>query len=510
MLQIKHLTITHKKDLRVLLRDFSLVLAPGDKAVLLGEEGNGKSTLLKWIYDPALVSAYVETEGERICSGKLAWLPQEPSQEEKRQSIYDYFSACSAFWDTAPGDLRRLARDLCFPQELFYSDQPLSTLSGGERIKLQLSRLLLEQPDVLLLDEPSNDLDLETLDWLERQILAFSGVVLFISHDETLIERTANRIVLLEQLHHKTESRWSVSNLPYAAFRDERRRGYDKQEQLAYSERREERKAMEKFRRIQQRVEHEQRVIGRDDPHGGRLLKKKMASVKATQRRYEREHEQLTAFPEVESAINIRLNRLQPLPAGRTVMELDLPELRTEDGSRLLAKNIHLTLRGPEKLCLIGKNGVGKSTLLRHILRELEAKETLRVCYMPQNYEELLDFEQTPTEFLAPSGEKESVTEARTCLGALRFTALEMERPIGRLSGGQRAKLLLLRLTLSGANVLFLDEPTRNFSPLSGPEIRSLLRAFPGAILSVSHDRKFIGEVCTRVLRLTEKGLEPV
>ena len=510
MLQIKHLTISHKKDLRVLLRDFSLVLAPGDKAVLLGEEGNGKSTLLKWIYDPALVADYVEAEGERICRGKAAWLPQELQPEERRQSVYGYFSACPAFWDSTPGELRRMARELGFPCELFYSEQPLSTLSGGERVKIQLARLLLERPDVLLLDEPSNDLDMDTLDWLEQRILAFEGVVLFISHDETLIERTANRIVLLEQLHHKTESRWSVSSLPYAAFRDERRRSYDKQEQLATGERREERKAMEKFRRIQQRVEHEQRVISRDDPHGGRLLKKKMASVKATQRRYEREHENLTAFPEVESAINIRLNRLQPLPAGRTVVELELPELWTEDGGRLLAQNVRLTVRGPEKLCLIGNNGAGKSTLLRRILRELEVQTALRVCYMPQNYEELLDFEQTPTEFLAPSGEKEAVTEARTCLGALRFTALETERPIGRLSGGQKAKLLLLRLTLSGANVLVLDEPTRNFSPLSGPEIRGLLRAFPGAILSVSHDRKFIGEVCTRVLRLTEYGLEPV
>ena len=97
MLQIKHLTITHKKDLRVLLRDFSLTLAPGDKTVLLGEEGNGKSTLLKWIYDPALVGDYVEAEGERVCAGKLGWLPQELDGGERAQSVYTFFSACDAF-----------------------------------------------------------------------------------------------------------------------------------------------------------------------------------------------------------------------------------------------------------------------------------------------------------------------------------------------------------------------------------------------------------------------------
>lgn len=510
MLQIRNLTISHKKDLRVLLRDFSLLLAPGDKAVLLGEEGNGKSTLLKWIYDPALVQDYAEAEGERVFSGKAAWLPQELSREEKAQSVYAFFSACDAFWDTDPGRLHRLFRELGLPQELCYSEQSMGSLSGGERVKVQMARLKLEQPDLLLLDEPSNDIDLETLAWLEREIRDFPGAVLFISHDETLIERAANRIVLLEQLHHKTISRWSVSNLPYAAFLEARRRGYDKQEQLAVSERREERIALEKFRRIQQRVEHEQKTISRSDPHGGRLLKKKMASVKAMERRYAREHEELTAFPEVESAIAIRFNRAGALPAGRTVLELDLPILYCEDGEGVLARDLRLTVRGPEKLCLIGRNGAGKSTLLRRIARMLAERDNLRTLYMPQEYEELLDPGQTPVEFLVPSGERAAVTEARSCLGSLRFTAQEMERPIRMLSGGQKAKLLLLRLALSEADVLLLDEPTRNFSPLSGPEIRAMLRAFPGAILAISHDRKFIAEVCDRVCRLTPAGLEPV
>ena len=332
--------------------------------------------------------------------------------------------------------------------------------------------------------------------------------MLFISHDETLIERTANRVVLLEQLHHKTIARWSVVNTDYAAFASARRRSFEKQEQLALSERREEREAMERFRRIQQRVEHEQRTISRDDPHGGRLLKKKMASVKALERRYEREHAERTERPETESAISVRLNEQKPLPAGRTVLELTLPELRTEDGGRLLARDLHLSVRGAQKLCIVGRNGCGKSTLLRRIERELRERENLRVFYMPQNYEELLDGEQTPVDFLAPSGEKEERTRVRTFLGSMRYTVQETARPIRELSGGQKAKVLLLKMALTETDVLLLDEPTRNFSPLSGPEIRAMLRAFPGAILSVSHDRKFIDEVCGAVYRLSEEGLE--
>ena len=216
----------------------------------------------------------------------------------------------------------------------------------------------------------------------------------------------------------------------------------------------------------------------------------------------------MTEIPVAEDAINIKLNYQLPMPAGRTVLSLTLPELRSEDGGRVLAKNLSLRVQGPEKVCLIGRNGAGKSTLLRHIVRELAGRENLHVCYMPQNYDELLDMAQTPVDFLAPTGDKAAVTEARTYLGAMHYTTQEMERPIAALSGGQRAKVLLLKLGLTATDVLLLDEPTRNFSPLSGPEIRAMLRDFPGAIIAVSHDRKFIAEVCTRVLRLTENGLE--
>ena len=126
---------------------------------------------------------------------------------------------------------------------------------------------------------------------------------------------------------------------------------------------------------------------------------------------------------------------------------------------------------------------------------------------MPQNYEDLLELSLTPVEYLAPSGDKDETTRIRTYLGAMKYTADEMSHPIRDLSGGQKAKVLLLKMSVSGADVLILDEPTRNFSPLSGPVIRQMLRAFPGAIISVSHDRKYIDEVCDKIYRLTEDGL---
>jgi ATPase subunit of ABC transporter with duplicated ATPase domains len=143
------------------------------------------------------------------------------------------------------------------------------------------------------------------------------------------------------------------------------------------------------------------------------------------------------------------------------------------------------------------------------IAEEMRRRTDVTACFMPQTYEEALPWDITPVDFLAPSGEKEEVTTARTFLGAMKYTAEEMFHPAGELSGGQKAKLLLLKISLTEADVLILDEPTRNLSPLSGPEIRDILRGFPGAIISVSHDRKYITEVCDKIYRLTPDGLSP-
>lgn len=185
-----------------------------------------------------------------------------------------------------------------------------------------------------------------------------------------------------------------------------------------------------------------------------------------------------------------------------TVIEYTLAKLTTRDEKRILAEDINLKIRGSEKICIIGANGVGKTTLLRKIAEELSQRDDIKAEYMPQNYEEILDLDMTPVDFLDKSGDKEERTRIRTYLGSLKYTADEMEHPIRELSGGQKAKVLLLSMSLSGANVLILDEPTRNFSPLSGPVIRKMLREFPGAIISISHDRKYIDEVCDKIYEL--------
>ncbi len=516
MIQVKNLHLMHKKDLRTLLDDFSFALNPGDKAVVIGEEGNGKSTLLKWLVNPALVEDYVEAEGERITGGaRIGYLPQELPEEEKGRTIYEFFCGEEEFFLHDPGELGRLAKELGLPADFYYGEQKMYTLSGGEKVKAQMARLLLGKPDVFLLDEPSNDIDIDTLEWMERFISETRQPVLYISHDETLIERTANVVIHLEQIRRKTVSRHTVARMPYREYLSHRENVMDNQMQMALDERRQERIRREKLNRIMQRVEHEQNVISRQNPHGGRLLKKKMKAVKSMEKRFDKAAGQMTERPEEEEAILLRFSPDIRLPAGKTVLDFHLDALPAGKGtecgpSRVLARNIHLLVRGPEKICMIGRNGVGKTTLLKRIAAELLARQDIKAAYMPQNYEELLDLNKTPVEYLSESGHKEEITKIRTWLGSMKYTADEMEHPIRELSGGQKAKIFLLKMNLSGANVLILDEPTRNFSPLSNPVIRQVLRDFGGAIISISHDRKYIGEVCETVYQLTEDGLHRV
>ena len=510
MLQIKNLTITHKKDLRIILNDFSCTLNDRDKAVIIGEEGNGKSTLLKWIYYNKLVDDYCETKGEIIkAKERVAYLPQELPVEYLKLSIYEFFMQEENFLSQTPKALGKMAKDFNLPSDFFYNEQLMETLSGGEKVKAGLMKLLFSKPTVLLLDEPSNDLDVETLEFLENIIKDWKHIVLFISHDEVLIENTANMIIHLEQIQRKTISKYTVARLSYPTYKEERLTAFEVQEKQYKNDKCAKKIRDEKLKRIYQSVDHAQATISRRNPAGGRLLKKKMHSIKSMAHRFEREDENMTNKPEKEDAIFFKLgNKDSVVPAGKTIIEYELSKLFTTDGQRVLAENIFLKIRGPEKICITGKNGAGKTTLLHKIAENLLARTDIKAEYMPQNYEELLRLDITPVEYLCPSGNKEESTKIRTYLGSLNYTADEMEHSISELSGGQKAKIFLLKMSLSSANVLILDEPTRNFSPLSGPVIRKILKEFPGAIISISHDRKFIDEVCDKVYFLSKDGLK--
>jgi len=483
---------------RFLVKSLTFSLNKGDKLAIIGEEGNGKSTLLKSLLG---ICEYASVTGIiQFKNNKVGYLEQSMSLENEKKKVYDFL-----FLD----DLDYYGKINWFYKylDLFHLndsilEQMISTLSGGEKVKIGILRLLLEECDILFLDEPTNDLDIESLEWLETFINSTDKPIIYVSHDETLLSNTANMILHLEQIKNKTECRHTLLKIDYDTYVEKRLQTILKTTQVAKSEKREFDKRQEKLRQIMQKVEHQQNTITRADPHGGRLLKKKMHALKSQERKLE--ERELTELPDVEEGIHFFFEDVS-IPKNKVILKLHIPELKVQN--KVLSRNIKLEVIGNTHICIIGKNGVGKSTLIKRIVKEIENRDDISVGYMPQNYEDIFENFKYVLDFLVPSGDKEEITKARMYLGNMKFTRDEMTGRISDLSNGTKAKLFLMKLLLGKYNVLILDEPTRNVSPLSNPIIRQVLKDFKGTIISISHDRKYIEEVIDNLYILTKDGL---
>jgi len=499
MIEIHNLTIHMTKDNRTLIQDFQLTIQHGDKLAIIGEEGNGKSTLLKLIYDEQMITDYCTLEGSILKNNySLGYLAQELTDEEKQMSITDFFMDDNN-WNK---NLLQAMDDM--DVESLVSDTKLGSLSGGERFKYRFLRLLAQDPDVLLLDEPTNDLDIRTMEWLEEFIQQSEMPVIFVSHDETFIRNTANGIIHMELTRRKQAPRYTFSREPYDVYLSNRESHLSRQEQVAKKQVTDHKKQMNKWNDVWQKAEHQHQHVARADPR----LQKKIKSLKHQKKRMEKATETFMEVPSVEEASEFRFDAAIHVYSGKKVLDFSLETLQIANVK--LSQHIHLSINGPEKVAIIGENGCGKTTLLKKIRDALIEQSSLKIGYMPQNYEELLDSTLTPIEYLDSTGEKDAITKAYTHLGSMKFTNDEMQHTIGSLSGGQKAKLLLLKMILDRCEVLILDEPTRNFSPLTTPVLCASLMAFEGVIISISHDRSYLNEVATTIYELTPDGLSKV
>ena len=496
MLKVNNLTVTTLKG-RKIIKNFSFVLNDGDKLAVIGEEGNGKSTLLK-IMAGIDVSEYVSYTGDIISGDSVAYLPQKIDDEYLDQDVLSFITGGE---EPDYQRIYELIKLTGLSADLIH-DRVISTLSGGEKVKVSIMRLLYNDPDILLLDEPTNDLDLKTLIWLESFINNTGKTVMFISHDETLLSNCASGILHLEQLKRKQEPVITLRNQSYQEYHENRRHSIARTNQLARKEKAQLNKQLEKYRQIYQKVDHRQATISRGDPHGGFLLKKKMHAVKALGRKLEEKQENMTKKYEPEEAINIFFEDISLNP-DKIILDLHLDQLKVEN--RTLAEKINLHVRGADKICIIGENGSGKTTLMNVIRKKLAKRSDINMGYMSQNYYEILDYNISPISYLYDICEDRS--KAQSLLGSMKFTSEEMTHNIAELSEGQKCKIILAGLILRRCNVLLLDEPTRNLSPLSNPEVRKMLIDYGGCIIAISHDRLFIDEVCDKVYQLDREGL---
>lgn len=506
MLQLQNVTLTHRKDLRVLIENLSCQVHAGDKVAIIGEEGNGKSALLKYIYGDQELATYVDMSGQLINDfGTVGYLPQFLAEEDLTREIYDFIFADLDLNSLDYQFLGRLTGQLGLTMDLLYSQQELATLSGGQKIKVQLLKILLSDPELLLLDEPSNDLDLKTLLWLEDFIQKTDKTVMFISHDMQFLSNTATAVIHLESLKHKSQAKVTVATMPYQTYVANRASQEEKQGQLAQQQDMADQKRMQELNRVKQKVHHQ--LSQAKDSSTGRLLAKKMKTLKSREKRYERERQDFATEPVKEDPIKMGWEAFKPLAASKSVLRLTDYELSV--AGRVLVPKLNLTLSGQDKIGLVGDNGLGKSLLMRDIWEMVKEREDLQVNYMPQDYLADLDSQQSPLDYLSEQTTW-SQSQVMTFLGSMQFLAEEMTRPMRDLSGGQRAKLLILGLIASQANFLLLDEPTRNLAPSSAMILTEKLAEFQGGFLLISHDRHVLSQTCDTIYELSPMGLKQV
>ena len=504
----------------VVLRDITFHLEKGDKAALIGINGAGKTTLLKIIMgeetqDEGVVSL------ERDCSvGYLAQnqdLRSERTVYEEVLSVKQYLidmerqlgeyekqmeilkgealaETISAYTDllhtferedgyTYKGEVTGVLKGLGFTQAEY--DQPVATLSGGQRTRVALGRLLVARPDLIMLDEPTNHLDMNSIRWLETYLSNYRGTVLIVSHDRYFLDRTVTKIIELEN------GRCTVFSGNYSVYA-ERKKALREQQYHAYLNN-------------QAQIRHQEEVIEKLR----RFNREK--SIKRAESR-----EKLLQKTEVlEKPVDIRddmhLTFTPCIKSGREVLSVE--DLAKSYGTKQLFSGLSFKIRRGEHVALIGDNGTGKSTILG-ILNEVVTPDrgyirlgtNVHIGYYDQEHHVLHDdktvFEEISDEYPAMNN-----TEIRSLLASFLFTGEEVFKRIGDLSGGEKGRVSLAKLMLSKANFLILDEPTNHLDLVSKEVLENALNAYEGTVLYVSHDRYFINRTASRILSLTKTVL---
>lgn len=503
MINIDNLKIVLNKDQRIIVDAFSLQINFGDRIAIIGEEGNGKSSILKAIADPKNLEDYATFEIKgNILKRKIAYVSQNINLDMMHMSVYDYMVSKNMLNDLDYTLMYQIIDRLKALDPFEHLDRLLESLSGGERMKFFIVCALMEKSDVLILDEPSNDLDIDSIYELESILIQSNTPLIFVSHDEAFLERVSNRVVHLELIKHKQESRFTISNFDYKSYIKSRSLALVKQEADYKNDRRMFAIKEAKYQKLHQEVEHKLRSVSRQDPGSAKNLKDKMRSIKSMGKRYEKEKSNLSEKVVLEDVVTFKMNEVK-LYDNQEIIDVSIPELKVD--SKLLSQNINLKIYGPRKIVIIGKNGVGKTSLLKELMGKVNPR--IRHFYLAQDFLGQIPKDKSALEFLSESGDKSEIEGIRTLLGSLNFTAEEMVDKLENLSGGQLIKVSFEKMRRSQARVLFIDEPTRNLSPLTRPVMVNAIKDFKGAVIAVSHDRDFIRKSFDSVYGLNEKGL---
>jgi ATP-binding cassette, subfamily F, member 3 len=524
------------------LRDVSFILNPGERLGLVGPNGSGKSTLLQiiagtlapdsgsvWLapsdtvsYLPQYPAEDLELSGRdsllrgmggldelqaRVAEVERGMASAEGSQLEAL--LARYAEAREAFEQLGgygvEARLEQVIAGLALDTDSL--ERPVATLSGGSKTKLSLARLLLSGGSIVLLDEPTNYLDLPALLWLERFVKENRAAFIIVSHDRRFLDRTVGGVLSLDS-HDHTVRRWTGGYSDYLeARRAEERKQWDayrdQQERIARIEE-DIRQTKEQARGVEAKTKS---GLGADQQR--RLAKKVARKAKARERRLERTlADETVEKPRRDWGLHLADLDKTSLEVSRRVLEVR--DLHADYGDREILRGLELQLRGGDRAALLGANGSGKSTLVRCLTGTLPFRGSLqvgtsvRMGVLSQEADELPRDRSVLEVFRAQVDMSES--GARAYLHKFLFAGQEVFKSIGTLSYGQRSKLALAMLVLSDANFLVLDEPTGHMDLAALEAIEQAIAGFSGPLLLVSHDRHFIEHVGVNRVLILEAG----
>jgi len=489
---------------QVVFEDISGEINPGDIIGLIGVNGVGKTTLARILrglepFDSGQVNLFPS-------GGKVLYVEQFPSFDPD-VSVYDEVSRSASEGmegktSEVSGTVKKVLNRMGLEETMW--NQKAASLSGGEKTKLSLCKAMVREFDFLLLDEPSNHLDMESCQVLEEFLLGLGKPVLAISHDRYLLDTVANKI-------------WELTGDGLKVY-EGNYSDYKKQKEI------ETRNAEKEYEKQQARIEHLKKVISdrRDwyaSAHKGagqndfyRSKAKKHTSVmKAKERELEKLEENKLERPrkEVSPAFEVINKNVAPVKFPPVLMRGE--NLSKSFGEKVIFDNASFCIGRGEKAALVGPNGAGKTTFLRMVCRldrdfggTISITPSVKVGYFAQELDDL-DEDASILEYVA--GNDIPPGEARLLLASLHFRRDEVFKRIGDLSMGERGRTAFARLILSGANMLVLDEPTNYMDIVSREKIEEVLSEFNGAVLFVSHDRYFIKRLATKILRIKHKKI---
>lgn len=472
----------------VVLSDISFNLNKGDRVGIIGENGAGKSTLMNILsgdldrdsgeifISKGLRLGFLRQSDNFMSDGTVLSEIEKTYKETKDQGVEIYES-----------EIKGILNSMAFPP--IYYDKKIETLSGGEKTRLAFASLLLSKPDILLLDEPTNHLDIGTLNWLEGYLRSYKGTAVIISHDRYFLDQTVNRI--FEISHH----RLLAMDGNYSSFA-EKKRGLEEAE-------------LKKYEIQQKEIKRQEEIIRRFKQHNTEKL------VKRAQSR-EKRLAQLEVMEKPETSNSrMKINFKEKFKSGNDVFLAEDLSKSFYDGQHVnkLFENVNLDIKRNERICMVGANGIGKTTLLK-ILDERMHQDTgylkrghnVYIGYYDQEQKDLNDNNAILDE-MNDAYRLYGDGEMRNILGRFLFRGDKVFQEIGSLSGGEKARLSLLKLMLSGSNVLLLDEPTNHLDIWSREVFEDALLDYPGTLFIISHDRYFLSKIPTRILELERDGI---